>query len=582
MPKRLSRALEALRQRRSVPLLGRFSSYIQGLPASDKLIAALLGSIVIVASLLSLLALERSILVRVPAYGGSLAEGVVGSPRFVNPLLASSDTDRDLSALTYAGLMGIGENGTLVPVLAESYTAAPDGKSYTFVLRAGAVFSDGTPVTADDVVFTVEKAQDPALKSPELANWANIRAEAVDARTIRFTLPKAYAPFLEDTTLGILPARLWRNIPDGEFPFSPYMSSPVGAGPFTAADITRDKNGVITQYSLRAFKDYALGRPYLDSIRFRFFDTQSDLATAWKHHQVDSGYGIAAPGALRASYSRIFGGFFNKESNPALGKLEVRKALSLAIDRDHLVTDVLGGYAAPLLGPVPPGSGVNEPPVVPMDTATRILTAKKILTDAGWKYDAETKSWKLASAKKGGTTLTLDSLTLKTSNVPELKAIASSVQGDWQALGIPVSIELYEPGDLTASVIRPRNYEVLLFGMVVGRDRDLFAFWSSTERTDPGLNIADYSNHAVDLLLASARTESNPTAATADLQKISDLIAADYPAAFTHAPDFLYAVPKNLQGVSLPQIASPSDRFATVNTWYRQSEYVWPFLVHSR
>ena len=124
----------------------------------------------------------------IPAYGGSLTEGEIGSPRFVNPLLALTDADRDLSTLTYAGLMGISADGALVPVLAESYTISPDGKSYTFVLRPNAKFSDGTPVTAGDVVFTVQKAQDPALKSPEFADWSGVAAEAIDSRTVRFTL----------------------------------------------------------------------------------------------------------------------------------------------------------------------------------------------------------------------------------------------------------------------------------------------------------------------------------------------------------------------------------------------------------
>ncbi len=156
----------------------------------------------------------------------------MGAPRFVNPLLALSDTDRDLTALTYAGLTGTNAAGATTMVLAQSYTVSSDGTMYTFVLRPNARFSDGTQVTTDDVVFTIQKAQDPALKSPQYADWANVRVEAVDAHTVRFTLAKPYAPFLTSTTLGILPARLWRNVPDAEFPFSPLMERPVGAGMF--------------------------------------------------------------------------------------------------------------------------------------------------------------------------------------------------------------------------------------------------------------------------------------------------------------------------------------------------------------
>src|SRR3990167_5205115 len=159
----------------------------------------------------------------------------------------------------------------------------------------------------------------------------------------------------------------------------------------------------------------------------------------------------------------------------------------------------------------------------------------------------------------------MPTITLRTSSVAELKLIAASVQSDWEALGVPVEVELYEPGSLTQEVIRPREYDALLFGEVIGRDRDLYAFWHSGQRKDPGLNIALYADETVDGLLARIRTETDPDAVTADLARAAELIAADYPAAFTHAPDFLYAVPKDVKGIVLPQIASPSDRFATVS-----------------
>ena len=550
----------------------KLSGYIRSLPPSDKAIAVVLGGLVIVVSIASLFVFTRSLLIEVPAHGGTLTEGSVGTPRFVNPLLALTDADRDLVALTYAGLMGIGPEGSLVPVLAVRYEVSEDGKTYTFTLRDNATFSDNTPVTADDVVFTIQKAQDGGLKSPEYSNWASIRAEAVDTRTVRFTLPKPYAPFLADTTLGILPAHLWRNIPNDQFPFSPLMQRPVGAGPFKVVKVVENDEGVVTEYELKAHKGFALGRPYLDTIRMRFFETATLLQGAFKSGRVESAYGIDVPGALRAPYSRVFGVFFNKKDNKALGEIEVRKALSIAVDREHIVTDLLGGYATALIGPVSSGNGIT-PPTLP-NPATRIEDAKQTLIRNGWAFNESAGTWKNKKEK-----LSIDTVTIRTSNVPELKAIATAVQADWQALGVPTAVEFYEPGDLTQEVIRPRAYDTLLFGMVVGREQDLYAFWDSGEQTDPGLNIASYANTAVDALLEKARSTSDPDKVRGYIQSASDKIAADYPAAFTHAPDFLYAIPKTLYGVNLPQIAAPSDRFATVATWYKERAYVWPFLV---
>lgn len=557
-------------ERRAFQPFERLSTYVASLRPGDKALAAALALITVLASVVLLFAVSRALMVEQPAYGGSLTEGVVGNPRFINPLLAISDADRDLTALTYAGLMGLDADGTVVPVLAEGYTVSEDGKEYTFTLRASAQFSDGSPVTAEDVVFTIERAQDPALKSPELANWANIRAEVVDARTVRFTLPKPYAPFLVDTTLGILPAHLWRNIPADEFPFSPLMEVPVGAGPFKVTNVTRTKEGRIVSYALTAFHGYAPGRAYLNHITLRFFETQEKLAQALSVGAVESAYGMPGTHTLRVPYTRIFGVFFNQDQNPVFARLEVRKALSIAIDRTKITNDIMGGYATALMGPLPPGNDDAEL-TLPED---RLGAARTVLTDAGWTFDEETQVWSNVKQK-----LTLPQVTIKTSNVPELKTLAGVVESDWEALGVPTQIELYEPGDLAATVIRPRAYEALLFGMVVGHDRDLFAFWDSGERSDPGLNIAAYANRSVDELLASARSDTNPAQAEKDLMRAAQLIAEDYPAAFTHAPDFLYAIPNSLYGVRLPQIASPSDRFASVADWYREREYVWPFLA---
>lgn len=551
--------------------LTRLLPFYTKLSPGDRFIATILGLLVIGTSLAGLIALQRSFLVTVPAKGGSLTEGIVGSPRFVNPLLAFTDADRDLTALTYAGLMGTDGEGNLVPVLAERYRVSEDGQEYTFSLREDAKFSDGTPVTADDVVFTVEKAQDPALRSPELANWANIRAEALDARTVVFTLPKPYAPFLVDTTLGILPADKWRNIPVDEFSFSPLMTNPIGAGPFKVARVSRDKDGSVTGYELRASDTYVLGRAYLDVIYVKFYDDVAKLADAYERKSIQSAYGIPVKDALRSPYSRVFGAFFNSDENPVFARLEVRKALSLAIDRNRIVNEVLGGYATPLTSPVPPGSGVDA---FVLPEGDGVALATEVLIDEGWTQNEETGAWENEDEN-----LSLPQVTLKTSNVPELKAIAASIETDWERLGVPTEVALYEPGDLAASVIRPRAYEALLFGMVIGRDRDLFAFWDSGERSDPGLNIAAYANRTVDLLLERIREEQDPEIAREDLREVSDLIASDYPAAFTHAPDFLYAIPNSVHGVRLPQIASPSDRFATVAAWYRNTEEVWPIFA---
>jgi ABC-type transport system substrate-binding protein len=105
--------------------------------------------------------------------------------------------------------------------------------------------------------------------------------------------------------------------------------------------------------------------------------------------------------------------------------------------------------------------------------------AAQVLETTGWTYDGSARLWRNARAKQ-----TLDNITIRTSNVPELKNVATAVKADWEALGIPVDVELYEPGDLSQNVIRPRKYEALLYGMVIGRTRPLCVL-GSQERNDP-------------------------------------------------------------------------------------------------
>ncbi len=557
-----------------VEVLDRVHDRTRTLSSGDRVIFYLCAILVGIASLASLYALQKSLLVEVPAYGGTLVEGELGSPQFINPLLAISDADRDLSTLVYSGLMGISETGSLVPVIAESYVISPDQKTYTFTLRKDAVFTDGTALTADDVVFTVRKAQDPGLKSSEYANWSGVSVLAEGTHTVRFTLSKPYAPFLGLTTLGILPSRLWQAIGNEEFPFSNLETHPVGAGAFKVSSVSRDASGLIRKIVLSANDDYVLGRPYLDQIRFNFYSRTEDLSAALKSGEIESAYGVSSTHTLTAPYARIFGVFWNSNENQVYTRPEVRKALSLALERKNIIENVLGGYATAIMGPVPP---VEDVATAPSYTNNPTEEAAEVLRKAGWVYDGVTRAWKSSATKQ-----TLDRITLRTSNVPELKNVAAAIQRDWQNLGIAVSIELYEPGDLSQNVIRPRKYEALLYGMVIGRDQDLYAFWHSQERNDPGLNIAQYANKSVDELLERVRSTARNEKRTADLQKIHDLIASDYPAAFIYAPDFLYSVPNDLRGVILPQIITPADRFANVASWYRSTDSVWPFFGRKR
>ncbi len=553
---------------------------LRALPPGDKFIVYILAIFIIIASFASIHAIEYQLFVQVPAYGGTIVEGDIGSPRYVNPLLALTDADRDITALTYAGLMKFSGKGKFIPVLAQSYTISPDGKTYTFILRKNARFSDGTQVTAQDVVFTVNKAQDTNLKSPWFQDWHGITVTAINNQTVRFTLPQPYAPFLQNTTMGILPEHLWKNISNAQFPFSKLMTSPVGAGPFKVSRVVRNPStGLISEYDLTASGSYVFGRPYLNNIDVRFYPNNAQRTKALKQGSITNAYGIVTKNkneqVLGAPTSSVFGVFFNANKDSVLTNIAIRKALSLAINRKQLIQNVLDGNGFPIMGPVPPGMGTIQTPIP--SNPNVVARAAQVLKNAGWVYDGNAREWKNKTKK-----LVFGSITIKTSNVSSLRATATAVQKDWQKLGITVTVELYELGDLNQNVIRPRDYEALLVGVAINHGQDLFAFWHSSQRKDPGLNIALYANKTIDKLLEDARTVQDPKKRLSDLNIIEKDISNDYPATFLYNPKFIYTVPNNLHGVVLPIINTMSNRFATVNKWYTVTNLVWPFLASQK
>jgi peptide/nickel transport system substrate-binding protein len=533
--------------------------------------------VIFVASTLGLLFEVNSVLsTTVPTYGGTLKEGIVGAPRFINPLLASTDADRDMTQLVYAGLLSAKPEGYFKKELAESYTISEDGRIYTFTIQSSAVFHDGVPVTADDVVFTVLKAQDNILKSPKRPNWEGVQVEKIDTLTVQFTLKEPYAPFLENATIGILPKHIWNRTTSEQFAFSQFNLEPIGAGPYTVEKIRRNTAGVPETYELHASKNYVLGKPFISKIIFHFYPNEEKLLGAYKDSTID------AVSALKPSYAteledtsapilshplpRIFGVFFNQNEATLFTHREVRRALQESVDIEALIDTVLLGYATPTKGPLTPKEGSVEE-----YSKIDLVTAGEILTDNGWEKN------KNGIYEKKGETL---SFTLSTANTSELKETALFLKQAWDSFGADVTVELFDIGVLNQEIIRPRNFDALLFGQIIGRTPDPFAFWHSSQRNDPGLNIALYANIAVDTIVEKIRSEENPDTREKLYADFTVEVQKDQPAVFLYAPDFIYVVPKNLSGVELGLITTPAERFLNINTWYMQTENIWNIFTH--
>ena len=528
-------------------------------------------------------------MVEIPAYSGQLHEGEVGLPRTINPVIAVSDIDRDMSTLVYSGLLKY-KNASFTPDLAQSWTLSPDGLTYDFILNQNIKFQDGTPLTTDDIAFTVQKIQDSALKSPHQADWANVTVKVVSTNEVQFILKQPYSGFLANTTIGILPKHIWGNVSDDQFIFSQYNIQPIGTGPYKFGSITRDSGGIPTSYSLLAWKGYYAQLPHIQTMSLSFFPSEEKALQAFNQGSIDSLPSIDPSIAtelitntaenytiLKSPLPRIFGVFFNQNQATVLADPIVRTALTLATDRSAIIKNVLYGYGDPVYGPIPPSLyediGLGTPPTNSASSTANILGAQNLLLKNGWtKNSANIYEKKSTKPKTASTTLSFD---IYTADSPDLVATAKLLKSQWSAIGASVNVQIFDSSDLYQNVIRPRKYDVLLFGQQIGKDRDLYAFWHSSQRNAPGLNIALYTNPKVDALLSDIRSTATTSTLISDYTKVDQYIRQDMPAIFLYSPDFIYAVPKSLKGIHLDSISIPSDRLNSITDWYTETEKVW-------
>ncbi|MEX0933547.1 MAG: ABC transporter substrate-binding protein [Candidatus Paceibacterota bacterium] len=529
----------------------------------------------LIAFLLGVERISDSFSVRVPIQGGTLNEGVVGFPSRVNPVTATSNADHDLVALTYSGLMRVDENGDVVPDLAEGFSVSDDGKIYTFTLRTDAYFHDDTPLTANDVVFTIESIQNPAMESPLATMFSNVSVTATDPSTVTLELADPYAGFLAEMTVGIIPRHVWEGVSPDSLRFIELSSYPVGSGPFKVSKVSRSESlGVPTHYSLVAHNRYARRRPYLNAIELSFYASEGELVEALRKNKIDAAPSVSpsvltelslGPSELTTrSMLRVFGLFFNPSEASVLSNEPVRRAIDMAVDRQMLAESIFSGYAKPTRTPLP----LNDE----TDTLVEdVDAARELLEDEGWEVNNNT-----GIREKDDELL---SFTIKTGESSDLENTALFLEQTLRSIGIEVMVETYDITTLNQTVIRQRDYEALLFGQAYGRFIDLYPFWHSSNRDDPGLNVARYASSDTDELLVALRNETDERLRKEHLDAIIEELHELTPAVFLYAPDFLYIRNERINNIKIPPVERSSDRFSNVEDWFMYSDSVWKIFL---
>ena len=554
----------------------------------ERIVFIVLLLVFLISTITIIESINKSLMVKIPLHGGSISEGIIGTPRFINPIIATSPADLDLVSLIYSGLMRKNSDGTLSPDLAEKYEMSDDGLIYKFTLKNEIYFQDGNPVTVDDVIFTINEVKDPIIKSPKKVNFDGVNATKIDEKTIEFSLKKPYPSFLENLTLGIMPQYLWNN---SSIELNETNISPIGSGPYSIKSVSKESSGVINSYELESFDKFILGEPYIKKVSLNFYLNENELIHALedgKVEQISSITPLNADILKERNYQiessvlpRVFGLFFNQNKNILFANKVITKAIDQAIDKDKIVREVLFGYGIVIDDPIPPNM-IAYQKLSREDNSSREVILQNVqnsLTKDGWSKGEDGFLQKTVVDKNKKKTTTTLEFSISTGNAEELTKTAEIIKQDLSKIGMKVDIKTFEIGNLNQSVIRPRDYDTLLFGQIINNESDLSAFWHSSQRKDPGINVALYANAKVDKILEDASITVNEQARIKKYAQFEDEIKKDMPAVFLYSPNFIYVISKNLEGFSINHLISPADRFSNIYSWYTETENVWKIFT---
>jgi len=564
---------------------------IERAPASDRWFLRGLLTIVVVAAAWFVISLSNALSVTDVRAGGTLQEGIIGTPRFVNPVLALTRADQDVTQLVYSGLVRVDTDGTLQPDLADSWAQSEDGTIYTINLRQDATFHDGIPVTSADVLYTVELIQNSELKSPLRGNWNGVRVAAVNDYQIEIILQEPYAPFIENLTVGILPVHIWRNVPIEQVPFSTHNTTPVGSGPYQIVDTDFSNSGTVAQYKLQP-AGQQVNTALLSDIALKFYPDEATLTEAWENQNITSSAYLPTE-VVRTSddevfqtttipLTRTFGLFFNQNKSEIVRDAAVREALELAIDRAQVVATAVDGAGIPTQTAAKSASGEVDWDYSDTHdfgqsstTPDTLELATFVLEEAGW-MQTESGTWETVVDND----IIPLQVTIRTANSAVFNDTLQAVVTAWKELGVTVATEQFTQSDLVQTVIRERDFEILLFGMDSGRAGDLYPFWHSSQQDDPGLNVAQYANLTVDEALETARVTTDPEVKTAALETINTIIQEERPAIFLFQPALQYVVTKEITTDLPQQLSVSSERFIAIADWYTEERMIWPIFTN--
>ncbi|MDQ5912884.1 MAG: Peptide transporter substrate-binding protein [Patescibacteria group bacterium] len=506
----------------------------------------------------------------VPVAGGIYTEGILGSFTNANPLYAASSVDNSVGRLVFAGLFKFDQNNALVGDLGKSWTVDERGTTYTVLLKDNLTWHDGKPLTSADIVYTYAMIQNPDAKSPLASSWTGIKVVAIDEKTVAFTLPSILTSFPYSMTNGIVPKHLLEGVPPTQLrSISFNTNKPIGAGPFKweAIEVVGDNPEEREQrIALVPNDQYNGGRPKLDRMIIRTFQTQQLLESAFEKRDINAAAGLTAMpkefqnDATITDYnvpltSQVMV-FFKTTADP-FKDVKVRQALSLGVDTKKVLKTVerpIIPSNSPLLR-----SQVGYDKTVVQKTSNQQM-AEKLLDEAGWAVGAD------GTRTKDGKPLTFI-LTTQSNSV--YNTVSNELKKQWRAIGVDVEVSPQKDNELQ-SALTVHNYDALLYGIASGPDPDVFAYWHSSQadlRSPNRLNFSEYTSTVSDKALEGGRTRTDAAVRAIKYKPFLEAWSNDAPAIALYQPRYLYMVREPLFNFDQTSMNNGADRFNNVINW---------------
>jgi peptide/nickel transport system substrate-binding protein len=540
-----------------------------------QLIIIFLTGLVVGILLLSEQPEAASVFVPEPVQGGIYTEGVVGSPQRFNPVLDFyNPVDKNVNKLLYSSLIKFDSNGVPQPDLAAAWGYAKDGTIYNFELYPDIKWHDGQPLTAQDIVFTVDLLRngDPVVPADLQAFWNEIEVVALSETTLQFRLPEPFSPFLDFLTFGVLPSHLLGGKSMTDLIDDPFNLQPVGSGPYKF-DRLIVENSAISGLVLNVNTDYYRQPAYIEQIVVRYYPDSQSALDAYRAGEIQ-GIGevtqeilpdvLAEPKlALYSAKTPNLTLVFLNLNNPQAAFLqdkEVRNALMLGLNRQLMVDKLLGSQGVVVDVPIMPNTWAYSDALPAIEYEPQ--RANFLLKEAGYVLSGEAT----VVRQKGDTPLSID---LIFPDQDPYYAIAEQIQKDWAVIGVETVLIPMSYEELVNDKLDNRDYEAALVKMSLNgsADPDPYPFWDQAQATG-GQNYSQWDNRLASEYLEQARVTPDLAERARLYRNFQVLFHEEMPSIPLYYPISNSAVDYKVQGVRIGTLFDSSDRFNLINEWF--------------